>query len=70
MSIHNSKSVTVRLPAALHSKILKTAEATNSNIAEATRNCLADHFNRIKLEDQLDTINSKLDLISKTLAEV
>jgi hypothetical protein len=69
MALEN-KTITVRLPSALYAQILMVAENTNANLAEATRNCLSEHFNHIKIEAQLDTINIKLDAISKTLEEV
>lgn len=70
MAQQASKTVTVRLPSALYDQVLKVAEETNSNVAEATRSCLSEHFNQIKIEDQLTEINLKLNQISKTLEEV
>lgn len=68
--VHNTKTVTVRLPAALYGQIIKVAEETNSNVAEATRNCLSEHFNQIKIEDRLQEINQALSRIEDSVNEL
>lgn len=65
-----SKTITVRLPSALYDQVLKVAEHTNANLAEATRNCLSDHFNQIKIEDRLQEINQSLNRIERSVSEL
>jgi len=67
---NNTKTITVRLPNALHDQILKVAESTNSNLAEATRSCLSDHFNQIKIEYRLQEINQALNRIEASVNEL
>lgn len=70
MATQSSKTVTVRLPAALYSQVLKVAEETNSNLAEATRNCLSYHFNQVSINERLNEINQSLSRLEKSVGEL
>lgn len=60
-SAHSANSqVTIRLPSALYQQIAQEAERMNTNIADATRQCLAEHFNRKRIEDRLDIISDNV----------
>lgn len=65
-----TKTITVRLPSALYDQVLKVAENTNACLAEATRTCLAEHFNQIKVEDKLAEINKSLNRIETSVNEL
>lgn len=65
----SSKMITFRIPAALHSRILEEAERMNTNVADATRQLLADHFNRERIEDRLDKISGNVDKLVSAIVE-
>ena len=60
-------ALSVRLPSALYARILELAEGNNSNLAEATRELLTQHFNRERLEERFDKTDAALEKIQATL---
>jgi hypothetical protein len=65
-----TKTITVRLPSAIYDQVLKVAENTNANLAEATRTCLSEHFNQIKIDAHLTEINETLSRIENSVNEL
>ena len=63
-------ALSVRLPSGLYARILEMAEENNSNLAEATRELLTQHFNRERLEERFDKTDEALLKIQKTLDQL